>query len=614
MLATNSLYRELLAIRAAVARARPEVGSMPLPMDRQASASLRNLAHFVALQPCLSHQLQDTLSRHGLADLATAAPHVLATLDTMLALLAPSGAAATGASVPSPLVSADDARRLSAERALSLLGACPPECPTRVMVTAPVGADDEEAVLSAILAEGVAVLRINGSTAGPDGLRRTLSALDQARHRTGRDCRVLVDLTGRKVRTGPIAPAPPVVRLRPRRDALGRVVEYGRVWLVAQGAPVAPPRPVDAVVPVPAGWLSRLVAGNMIDFEDARGAKRSLTLLGAWPEGSLCAIEKSAYVTNGTLLHQRGSAPEELAAWAAVGGLAPGEGTIRLRSGDELVLTADEQPGQAAVVDAWGTVVRPAHIGCQPSEALDGVRPGQRVFLDDGKLAGVVERLTEVGAHVRITLARGDRVRLRAGRGIAFPDTEISLPALTEQDAALLPQIVAGADMVGLSFASGEEDIHDLRQRLSALGATGLGLVLKIETPSAVERLPELIAASLGGGPVGILIARGDLALMAGYEQLPRLQQQVLATARAAHVPVIWASQVLDQLARRGVPTRAEMTDLATAVATDCVMLNKGAHVVAAVRAVQAQARAMSQSASAPEQATTAQAQASAAH
>lgn len=584
MSATDALYREVLALRAAVARARPE-GTMPLPLDRHATNSLRNLAQYVALQSSLSGRIEDALADHGLASLDTAAPHVLATLDNLLARLAPTASTGVAAGTLPP-VGIEEAHLLATAAADALFGAPRPGGSIRVMVTAPVGAPDEEATVEALLLEGIEVLRINGSTAGSEGLASTLAALRRAQERTGQRCRVLVDLTGRKIRTGPVTPDPAVVRLRPRRDALGKVVEHGRAWLTPRHELTAPPRPVDAVIPVPAAWLSRLVAGSEVDFEDARGAKRSLKVLAAWPEGCLCGIEKTAYIQQGTLLHHRGAAPEELAAWGAVDGVPEREGSIRLRTGDTLVITDHGAPGEAAVLDAWGTAVRPAHIGCFPAAALDNVQPGHRVVLDDGKLAGVVEQRSPDGLHVRITLARRDRVRLRAGRGIDFPDSLVALPALSPEDEALLPTIAAEADMVGFSFVESVEDVQDLQQRLADLGASQLGLVLKIETARAAERLPDLIAAALGAGPVGVMIARGDLAIMAGYEQLPGLQRKILSTARAAHVPAIWASQVLDQLARRGVPTRAEMTDLAAAVEADCVMLNKGAYVLKAVRSV----------------------------
>jgi pyruvate kinase len=109
---------------------------------------------------------------------------------------------------------------------------------------------------------------------------------------------------------------------------------------------------------------------------------------------------------------------------------------------------------------------------------------------------------------------------------------------------------------------------------------------LKIETRTAFEHLPELLLAAMRSPRVGVMIARGDLAVECGYERLAEVQEEILWLCEAAHVPVIWATQVLEKLSRSGSPTRAEVTDAAMAVRAECVMLNKGPEMVSAVRAL----------------------------
>lgn len=121
------------------------------------------------------------------------------------------------------------------------------------------------------------------------------------------------------------------------------------------------------------------------------------------------------------------------------------------------------------------------------------------------------------------------------------------------------------------------------RTYLQRVGAADVGLILKIETPSAFSRLPEILLDSMRSRLVGIMIARGDLAVEAGYERMAELQEEILWLCEAAHLPVIWATQVLDQLARTGQPSRAEVTDAAMAQRAECVMLNKGPHVDTAI-------------------------------
>ena len=105
----------------------------------------------------------------------------------------------------------------------------------------------------------------------------------------------------------------------------------------------------------------------------------------------------------------------------------------------------------------------------------------------------------------------------------------------------------------------------------------------KIETPQAVSNLPELIVQAAGQQPFAVMIARGDLAIAIGYQRLAEIQEEILWLCEAAHIPVIWATQVLENLVKKGIPSRAEMTDAAMSDRAECVMLNKGPFIAEAV-------------------------------
>jgi len=151
------------------------------------------------------------------------------------------------------------------------------------------------------------------------------------------------------------------------------------------------------------------------------------------------------------------------------------------------------------------------------------------------------------------------------------------------------------ADMVGLSFAQSAADVRALRERLDALCAGHLGVVLKIETKRAFERLPEMLFAAMECGAAGVMIARGDLAVECGFERLAEVQEEILWACEAAHMPVVWATQVLETLAKTGRPSRAEITDAAMGERADCVMLNKGPHILEAMRSLDDILRRMQQ-------------------
>jgi len=127
-------------------------------------------------------------------------------------------------------------------------------------------------------------------------------------------------------------------------------------------------------------------------------------------------------------------------------------------------------------------------------------------------------------------------------------------------------------------------DIFHQRARLLQLGKPELGIVLKIETRRAFENLPALLFSAMASKTAGIMIARGDLAVECGYERLAEVQEEILWAAEASHMPVIWATQVLETLAKTGLPSRAEITDAAMGERAECVMLNKGPHITEAMR------------------------------
>jgi pyruvate kinase len=249
---------------------------------------------------------------------------------------------------------------------------------------------------------------------------------------------------------------------------------------------------------------------------------------------------------------------------------------IPLRQGDHLVLTR----GPTAASPSDG----PPRVPCTLPQALERVRAGDHVWFDDGKLGGVVRSVSEEGVLLRITYARKGRRKLLADRGINFPESAIDIKGFTEKDRPDLDVIARHADSVGLSFAQRPADLQAVRQRLDELGIPRAGIVLKIETRRGFEALPRLLLEPVGEHPLGVMIARGDLALEVGYERLAEVQEEMLWLCEAGHVPVIWATQVLESLSKSGMPTRAEITDAAMSQRAECVMLNKGEHVLETVR------------------------------
>jgi pyruvate kinase len=416
--------------------------------------------------------------------------------------------------------------------------------------------------------------------------------LRRAERELGRGCRILMDLAGPKLRTGAIDPASQTLRWKPQRNRSGEVIIPARIWLTAAEQPRPPGGPADACLHVPAEWIRRARRGERLRFTDMRGKRRILELGSAAAGGRWASAGQTAYVREGRALRlttaasaRRGRRATRLDAVPRAA--SPDQHYLTLKAGDALLLTRAPIPGQPAVVDERGCPVSPATISCTLGEAFADVRPQERIWFDDGRIGGVIEAVTNDGVRVRITSARSAGEKLRADKGINLPDSRLRMPAMTDKDIADLNFVAQHADLVGLSFVRTPGDVRELQTHLARLGAAQLSIVLKIETTTAFEHLPALLLAAMRAERVGVMIARGDLAVECGYERLAEVQEEVLWFCEAAHVPVIWATQVLESLAKKGVPSRAEITDAAMGERAECVMLNKGPHLVDAVRVLQ---------------------------
>jgi len=259
------------------------------------------------------------------------------------------------------------------------------------------------------------------------------------------------------------------------------------------------------------------------------------------------------------------------------------QGVLHLERGSTLRLTRNT-PAAVQTASRGKAPAQVPTVACTLPEVFGQVCVGERIWFDDGRIGGVIRRVREEALDVEITHARDGGEKLAGDKGINLPDSPLSLPALTDKDLADLEAVSRLADMVGLSFVQQATDVDALRARLRELGKPELGIVLKIETRRAFEHLPELLFSAMGSPAAGIMIARGDLAVECGYERLAEVQEEILWAAEAAHMPVIWATQVLETLAKTGLPSRAEITDAAMGERAECVMLNKGPHIAEAIR------------------------------
>jgi pyruvate kinase len=220
-------------------------------------------------------------------------------------------------------------------------------------------------------------------------------------------------------------------------------------------------------------------------------------------------------------------------------------------------------------------------VECDIPGLADRLQAGDRVLFDDGIIEAVVTKPTGDGVELEVTRVSSKKPFLKNEKGINFPDSRLRVPALSKFDRDCIPFVKKHADMVGFSFIKLPSDVEEMYQ---ALGDDRIPVVLKIETPDAWRHLPELLITAMRRPVYAVMIARGDLAVEIGFENISRAQEQIINLCRAAHAPVIYATQVLETMNKKGLPTRAEITDAAYGIHADCVMLNKGEHTVKAVK------------------------------
>ena len=450
----HDLHGRLGDLAAAVERSSGEIlaGWASALADPEFLPSARNLARYLALRRHDLTGLQPALAAYGLSTLGRCEAHVGETLAALTATLG--CLSGLGPCPPAPVPPPPDPLRRLRDQ---LFGGRGDGQATRIMATLPPEAATDPALIPSLIAAGMDCARINCAHDGPGTWAEMVARVRSAAAAAGRDCKVLMDIAGPKLRL------------------------------------------------------------------------------------------------------------------AEVSGASP-----KLHRGERFALVADlatRAPGDP-----------PGATLAQP-EILALLSPGMTIWVDDGKLGARVVECGPSRAVLEVTHAKEGGKRLKAEKGVNLPGLAVPIPPLTEKDLADLDHVAQLADSVGFSFVQRPEDVAWLAREVDARrpGLPKLPIVLKIETGLAVKNLPRLIVQGAGDRPLGVMIARGDLAVEIGFPRLSEIQEEILWVCEAAHVPVIWATEVFASLVADGRPSRGETTDAAMAQRAECVMLNKGPHLAEAV-------------------------------
>ncbi len=483
------------------------------------------------------------------------------------------------------------------EHTRDLLGDMQGNRDVRIMVTLPSEAATDTTLIPKLMEAGMDIARIN---CAHDEVAAWRSMIEQIRHSAlnlGRSCLVQIDLAGPKSRTGALRTQGQILKVRPQRDFQGRVTEEALLWVIH--TPSHPDANLQTAIPKLILAHASAAVDSLHDkgaapanpeanpeekahtatFEDTRGQTAIARIIQTTDAGFLLAFNHTHYIAEGTRI-QFSHEPRFNGRLTGTPLIAE---EIRLKMGDTLCLTRAPLPGTAAHYAEDGCLIHPAQLHCTLEAAFTDAKPDQSVWLDDGRIGGLILSNDGEVIHVTITHAALEGSKIKAEKGINFPDTDFHTPALTEKDLADLAALAHEIDIVALSFLRTPHDVEQLQTQLTQLNAEDLGIVLKIENRQAFANLPRILLTGMRSKKLGVMVARGDLAVEIGYERLSEVQEEILWLCEAAHVPVIWATQILESMAKSGVPTRPEVTDAAMSIRAECAMLNKGPHIIEAL-------------------------------
>lgn len=549
--------------------------------DQHAGAAI-NLVHYLGLRRQDLRKLQTELANVGLSSLGRSESKVLPTIHSIIYLLE----SALNAERSQTSQIQYENNPFLEKNSLEVFGAPPSDRNVRILVTLPSEAANEYSLVKRMLLKGMDCARINCAHDDEEVWLKMIKNIERACAETHKDCKVLMDLSGPKLRTGEISAELSVLKIKPKKNNYGHVVSPAKIFIHSSNKSISM-LDKSLTLPVDDDWLKDASVNDAIFFKDARKSNREIKLLEKTDDGFWGEISQTAYVTPQTelrlLMMGRTKHPRYHPSVAKVGKLPNLQKMIFLHKGDTLIINRKDLPGKPAEYSENGQLMSHPSISCSLPEIFHMVSEGERILFDDGRIGGVIRKVKKDTLSVEITEITDNGDKLLADKGINLPDSNLTLDAITDADIKNLQFVVKHADMVGFSFSKNTKDIELIQKNLKELGADNLALVLKVETRSAFEKLPQMLLTLMRSPKVAIMIARGDLAVECGYERLAELQEEILCLAEAAHIPVIWATQVLESLAKTGKPSRAEISDAVMAERAECVMLNKGAHILEAI-------------------------------
>ncbi|MGJ8738449.1 pyruvate kinase [Zobellia laminariae] len=566
----NSLIKEMEAILRKIRKGEEKAKPVLKKIHSHHKKSALNLVHYHQFRKSDFRESQRKLGNLGMTRFANAQGHVEDSLVKVLYLLYRLADGAP-ANFEKAQLSTKKSKKLLKSNTQALFGNPSEGRRVRIMVTMPSHAAKNYALVYDMVENGMNCARINCAHDTPEVWKKIIKNVKKASEELGSSVKIAMDLAGPKIRTGAVEPGARIIKFKPKIDDEGIILKPVEIRLIISTAELVPAH----TVPINADWLGELVEGDKLSVVDANNKSRKLKVIGSFEQSVIVRSNKAISFKTGAAIES-----STLSKKGTIGSLPQIQKAIRLYKDDMVVITDESIPGSSAIVNEQGEILEKAHIPCQFPGIFEKVNKGDLVLFDDGKIEGIIQSVKKNSFEVLITRAAEKGVKLKAEKGMNFPNTNLGISGLTPKDKEDLAFVAKHADIVNFSFVNSKKDVQELLSELKKLEAyEKLGIILKIETKFAFDNLEEILLEAMQVKKVGVMIARGDLAVETGWQEIGQVQHELLSICGAAHIPVIWATQVLENLAKNGLPSRSEITDVVTSLKAECVMLNKGPYM-----------------------------------
>ena len=528
--------------------------------------SAQNLLRYLAFRKTDTHSLQKVLNSLGISRLSSAEGHVMASLKSIDNILS-HFYSELHTEIPENVVGIRESLDLLHRNTRNLFGKARGRSNKHIMVTLSDNIIQDSEAFNDLIRQGMSTVRLNCSTGRINEWKKISDRIRISEQLTKSSCHICMDLEGPKIRIGKIKETPTKLKINKKKSLDGSIRKPGTLILSDHLGEFSNK---GNFIQVSVKLLSMIKMNQKLFVTDHRGKVHNLNIIKL--KGriiSLNTCDKLTLSNSSKFLIKNNS--ESTNVYEEVVSLKKNKAPkLTLSVGDHLIIEKKNRRGENAVYTSQGQLISKAHVHCPEKRFFENVKTNDKLIFDDGNFEGKITSCNGDEIDCLITFSKKKNVKIKSYCGVSIPGKTIFRKALSSRDYHHLEHISSYADIISLSFVRNKNDVLELIDYLNKHKMSLKGIILKIENLQGFKNLPNIILTAMQHDRIGIMIARGDLAIECGWEKLAKIQEEILRLCEAAHIPVIWATQVMESAAKMGRPSRAEITDATVAQRADC--------------------------------------------